>query len=100
MCALHARLNSFILNLNRENLNIEDEGPLLKHLSWYCSFSDVGVDNMRKEHAREREAQMQSCQSGSSAVLQGQNSANCYSNSDSLVDSSEFSVLRSVVLSE
>lgn len=71
MYALHPCLNSSVLNLNRENLNLEDGEPLLKHFSWYCLFSDVGVDNMRKEHAREREDQMQICQSGSSTVLWG-----------------------------
>lgn len=61
--------NSFMLNLNRENINMEDGGPLLKHWSWYCLFSDAGVDNIRWDHARERD-QMQICQSGSSTVLQ------------------------------
>lgn len=66
---LHPCLNSVILNLNRENINMGDGGPLLKHfthLSWYCLFSYVGVDNLRKEPTREREDQMQICQSGSS----------------------------------
>lgn len=71
MYALHPCLNSFMLNLNRENLNMEDGGPLHEDLSCYCLFSDAGVDNMRKEHAREREDQMQICQSGSSIELQG-----------------------------
>lgn len=70
MCALHPCLTSFMLNLNRENVNMEDGGLLLKHLSWYCLFSDAGVDNVRWEHATEREDQTQICQSGSSAVLQ------------------------------
>lgn len=71
MCALYPCLNYFMLNLNRENLNMEDGGPLLKHLSWYCLFSDVVVDNIRKEHAREREDKIKICKSGSSTVLQG-----------------------------